>query len=493
MKFFRILFLIFVLFSCNKEQEKVLNVHFASDIRNINPLETTGFDWNLVFNQVFESLFTIDRFGKVNENLVDSWNSKNNETEFIFNLKKNIHFSNSEVLTSKVVKNCFEYYKNDRNNELFSFWNKIEEIIIINKVTLKLIFKEPVPDILYYLSSPFSKIFIKISNQESLLSYVGTGDFQISNFTNKKIQLKKNNFSKNKKFDEINFKTSDNVYKDLLRGHLDYGEVSRSQVDKINSLDELTAVSTPMLGNFMLGFNMKSEVWSNIKNRKILNLMIDKSDLIKGVKVPDIYIPKTIIPYGLVGYIQSEGKSNIEKAKEILKGMKKTELPSSNDLIIHLPSNAHDMALYVVNKINQKLKLIGWPSLTINFVENDYGKGKIGNYYHFLRTQKFNLYLRGMIVTIPSPLYILNESLGVNGKMNFSKYSNSKIDLVLKAFSSNYSEQYIQIKKINEEYLKDLPFIMLGNLFYNPAYNIKKLKNVGALSPNYIKFNDVLK
>lgn len=481
------------LISCSKSRVTSINVNFDSDIVDVNPLETTAFDWNLLYNQVYDSLFYIDRFGKVKTKLVNTWNIDSRTLKVTLTLKDNIYFSNSKKLTSNIIKKCFEKYIQDDKNELSFFWKNINNISIINSHKFTISLKKNIPDLLYYLSSPYSKVYLFDQNEKKLLSYLGTGEFKISEINSQKITLKRNLHSKNKKLEKITFIKSSSVLKDLKNGKLDYAEVSRSDIDSMNREEHLSSLSTPMLGNFMIGFNLKSKVWSNPKLRKIFNYIIDKSKLVENVKVPPLYIPQTIIPYGLPGYKESNNEVEIEKAKSLLSTLSKELLPTKKDMVIHLPKNAHSMALFAIAQINKDLRKINWPELTINFVKNDYGLGRIGNYYKFLRDNNFNMYIRGMIVTIPSPLYILSESMYSKGKMNFGKFKNKEVDSLLNEFSSSPELQLIQLKKINEILIKEMPVVMLGNLFFNPTYNISKLSNVGAISPSYIKFNEVVK
>jgi len=244
-----------------------------------------------------------------------------------------------------------------------------------------------------------------------------------------------------------------------------------------------------MLGNFMMGFNLNSNIFKNKNLRKAIQLCIDRSKVVEGVNVRNEFISETIIPFGLTGYIHAESNLNIKLAKNYLRLVPIKQYPLVKDMVIHLPKNPHAMAIFAIKEINIGLVKIGLPPLIIKEIDIDYGKGKIGNYYKFLRENDFNLYMRGHIATIPSPLYIIKENILEKSPMNFSNFNNKEIASDIFELETRKKTEEEVFRNISQIIRDEVPFIVLGNLFYNPASRKDNPLVVHAISPNYINFN----
>ena len=74
--------------------------------------------------------------------------------------------------------------------------------------------------------------------------------------------------------------------------------------------------------------------------------------------------------------------------------------------------------------------------------------------------------------------------------MNFSHYANPLIKSKLsQLFKSRQIKKSI-FTDISEIIKEDVPFIVLGSLFFNPVSRLDIPINARAISPNYIHFKD---
>jgi hypothetical protein len=95
-----------------------------------------------------------------------------------------------------------------------------------------------------------------------------------------------------------------------------------------------------------------------------------------------------------------------------------------------------------------------------------------------------------MIVSIPSPYYVIKENILSDSVMNFGKYKNNEIEKILKLYEQKELSEEEAFMKISQIISDDVPFIVLGSLFYNPVSRKSFPVKGRAISPNYIRFHE---
>jgi ABC-type transport system substrate-binding protein len=164
-------------------------------------------------------------------------------------------------------------------------------------------------------------------------------------------------------------------------------EVSRKKIEELSGREDLIVGSYPMLGSFWLGFNLKLHVFKNKDLRQAILHAIDRTKIVEGKIISEDFIPSTILPYGILGYRKSNSKHDLEKAKYYLSKVPKDQLPTKNDMVVLIPKEIHPMGLYALQSIKKDLKKLNLP-FAWKTLDVTYGKGKLADYYHHLRTKK---------------------------------------------------------------------------------------------------------
>ncbi|MEJ5273520.1 MAG: ABC transporter substrate-binding protein, partial [Spirochaetota bacterium] len=109
---------------------------------------------NLSLNQhIFESLVSIDNTGKIKPLLAENWFNIDDKT-WIFNIRKNVYFSNGDHLTADDVIYSFERVRIDINSEINSNFDinlAISKIEKINDYRIKIVTETIFPTLLLKL------------------------------------------------------------------------------------------------------------------------------------------------------------------------------------------------------------------------------------------------------------------------------------------------------------------------------------------------------
>lgn len=482
-----------------KNDEVIIKVIFETQLEKILPLKTQAKDWNEVSNQVFERPFFFSREGKLKPQLAENWEYEDDNKILTIKLKKNILFHNGNELKAKDVVYSIKKLK-EVNSYLESsiMFSLIDDVREESSHIVKFFLKEANHDFLYFLASSNIKIFpnhIFEDYEKVEDAWVGTGAFKFKKFTNKSIVLEKfNGYRDNIKIDELHFVVSDDPNQDLMNGRLDLVHVNRADIDFFSSQKNYTTYSFPILGSFYLGFNLKNKKFSP-DFRKALFYMLNRKEIVQSVQIEDELIPENIIPFGMIGYKSSGNTYNRDKGLEYFNKIPKDSLPQKEDLTISLPRDAHPMAVYAAKMISKSCVDLGLPPLQIVYVKDNYGQGKIGDFYtHLNKNHDFNMYIRAVIMTYPSTLFLLKQVFLPESRMNFGGYNNKLVSESLrKTPKSFYSKDLLAFYEEPLEYIEeDLPVIPLANLKNNIVFNNKYPLKVHTMSPAFLLYKDSL-
>ncbi|MCI5072877.1 ABC transporter substrate-binding protein [bacterium] len=489
-----------VLFKVFQENNKtVVKVIFETELEKILPLKTQAKDWSEVSNQIFERPFFFSREGKLKPQLADDWNYENNYKDLIISLKKNVFFHNGKKLKAEDFVYSIKKLK-EINSYLESsiMFDLIKDVKEESDYIVRILLTEANHDFLYFLASSNIKIFPKdiFDNYKKVEgAWVGTGAFKLKEFTNKSIILEKfTDYRDSVKIDELHFVVSNDPKQDLINGKLDLIHIDRKDIDFFSKQKNYTTYSFPILGSFYVGFNLKNKKFSS-DFRQALFYMLNRKEIVQNVKIEDELIPKNIIPFGMIGYKSSGSTHNEKKAFEYINKIPKHLLPKKEDLTISLPRNAHPMAVYAAKKISKACVDLGLPELEIKYVQENYGQGKIGDFYtHLNKNKDFNMYIRAVIMSYPSTLFLLKQVFLPESRMNFGGYSNNEVSKNLrKTPESFYSEDLRVYYEKSLKYIEeDIPVIPLANLKNNIVYSNKYPLKVHTMSPAFFLYKDSL-
>lgn len=164
----------------------------ARDLTLGMTIEPTGLDptiaapvaiGQVTWQNLFEGLVTIDRDGKIQPQLAESWEISPDGLTYTFHLEEGVKFHDGEMFDSSVAKASLERARSaDSVNPQKRFFAAIDTIETPDAATLVLKLKEPAGSLLYWLGWPSSVILGTKSAETAKTTPVGTGPFRFVNW-----------------------------------------------------------------------------------------------------------------------------------------------------------------------------------------------------------------------------------------------------------------------------------------------------------------------
>jgi len=182
----------------------------------IDPAMITTTEEAQINYQVFETLYKLTADGQVKRNLVsyDEW--KDNELHLY--LKKEVYFSNGDVLKARDIKLMLERLKDD--SHYTRLYSAIVDIEVVGEFKLILKFEKHPKFFEYNLASRYSAVYKDIGEG----SLIGTGPYFLSDIDSETIELKYNTFYRGAHPDvqTLMFTKDEKKYQDFLSEYTHY-------------------------------------------------------------------------------------------------------------------------------------------------------------------------------------------------------------------------------------------------------------------------------
>ena len=223
----------------------VLGLSSGLNALNYNPFSPTRL---FGVNLIYEPLLNINVLtGDVKPWLAMSYEWRNNNLELVFNLRKDVKWSDGTPFTAKDVVFTFNLLKKFPALDLLSVWNTgLESITAEGDYTVVFKFSKPNVPAFYYIATTFivpehvwSKVEdpVKFNNPNP----VGTGPFLFKNFdtaTSVETFVKNPNYwQKGKPYIDgvkiINFKTNEANIMAIIKGETDWSSTFIPDVNKV--------------------------------------------------------------------------------------------------------------------------------------------------------------------------------------------------------------------------------------------------------------------
>ncbi|MCE0492707.1 ABC transporter substrate-binding protein [Vibrio salinus] len=243
----------------------------------------------VVWQNIFEGLVTIDKDGKVQPELAKSWNISDNGLTYTFHLRDDVNFQNGKPFNSASAKFSIEkILGNDSVNPQKNLYKVIDKVSAPDATTLVLSLKEPLSDLLYYLGYP-AAIMVEPSSEPTNATHpVGTGPFEIK-------QWKKGNqvtLVKNPQYWGAPAKLTKVTFRFIGNAQAQAAALNSGGVDAMAEFDapELvkqfqnnpafnTVIGTTSM-EIVAGMNNSRKPFNNIKVRQALMMAIDRKTLV---------------------------------------------------------------------------------------------------------------------------------------------------------------------------------------------------------------------
>src|SRR5690606_37578506 len=148
----------------------------------------------VTWQNIFEGLTTIDRNGKIQPQLAESWEISPDGLTYTFKLRSGVAFHDGEVFDSSVAKFAIDRARGeDSVNPQKRYFGTIDRVETPDPQTLVLKLTKPTGSLLYWLAWPSSSMVGSKSADTNKITPVGTGPFKFVSWAKgDKVELARN-------------------------------------------------------------------------------------------------------------------------------------------------------------------------------------------------------------------------------------------------------------------------------------------------------------
>ncbi|WP_047395604.1 ABC transporter substrate-binding protein [Cetobacterium sp. ZOR0034] len=474
-----------------KKIEKKDKLTFAqlSDPKTLDPQNSTDNYSQIAITQIYDRLFEIDeKTGTPIPSLVESYERVNDKILDI-KLKKDVRFTNGDVLTSEDVKFTIERAK--ANPKVSHLYKMINNIVILSDNEFQIITEQAFSPLLNHLSHKSSSVINKKEVLKDESKYfenpIATGPYKVESWAigdNITLSSNQNYYKGIPSIKTVVIKAVPEENSRVIG--LETGEIDMSlDIPAIswNDLEKdgkIRVYSAPSTTTGYIGLNTNSSILSNKILRQAIALAIDKQSIVDTIYLGKTKVANQFLAPPVFGYNQkeSDGEFNPEKARKILE---------DNDLIgtkLKIAVSSPER-VQVATIIQDQLKKIGI-NLEIELLE-------WGAFLSQTGSGNTDMFIMGWGPSTYDADYgyypnIHSSQLGSNGNRTF--YSNLKVDELLEMARKESDNEkrkgyYIAIQKILND---EVPLIPLyhGNVVYGASTSLKNVSATGY--PEFYKY-----
>lgn len=496
----KVLTLMSLLFSgCSKHEYKdYLNLHIDSEPNTLDPALMTDVRSGRLSALLYDTLIRYDENLKIQPCLAVSWKMSDNGLKYIFELRKDVLFSNGQLMTADDVIYSFQRLANPKTAsprawilehvEGYEEYRNGQNSILsgIHKTgdyTVEILLNRPFAPFLSLLTMPNASILSQKNDLSPSLS--GSGPYILKEWRHDfELVLDRNGkyFGNAPQVPGIRFRIIKEtlfVSAEFRRGRLDMIELPGPEISLyINDpkwKDHITAQQN--LSLYYLGFNCKKAPFSDKNLRLAVAQSLDVESILKTLRLYRSIPVSGPIPPGVFGY------------QETMTKYENKNPPSLPDIPpLKLLQSSNEDTLELSETIQAQLKKTG---LNINIVEQEWSAFKLS-----LINGDFDLFLASWWADYPDGenfLFPLFHTSNQGGGGNYTGYSNIEVDHHIEAASHETDElkRNAVYKEIQDKIASDCPMVFLYSsqsqivkqpwikgLTLHPLYNGNKMLSV---------------
>lgn len=411
--------------SGQQDQTKTLNVELPLKTKTLAPYDTDV----PVKVGAAEALFKVNKKGDIEKLLVDKYNQPSAK-ELNLTVKDDIKFQNGKRLTGQAVKDSLEYSL--KHSDLVKGSLPIESITAKGQ-QVKITTKEPYPELISELASPFAAIYDVDAKSEIKDKPIGTGPYQIkSHQQSQKISLQqyKDYWQGQPKMEKLNvtYQEDGNVRtSDLKSGKADV--ITDVPVEKVKSLksDQQTKISN--VSGFrtgMLLYNHDSDKMSK-PVRQALDKVIDRRSITQEISKG--YAKPASGPFNDSVSDIKEKKVQQQNLKEAKKLLSKEGYTKEHPLKIVMPTYNGRPELPKIAQVIQSDAKKANVDIDVRNVDD------IDGYLKDKSQWDASMYSIG---TLPrgDTGYFFNQAYKTGGAINQGGYNNQRVDQLIEQFNT---------------------------------------------------------
>ncbi len=293
------LFIVIAFEGCQTKTERLTKENtiifaLSGDISILNPILSSDSASSAVEGFIFSGLTKINENLEIVPDIAKSWEIKNGGKEYIFYLRDDVYWHDGEKLTSYDVKFTFDSILNPKVNSVRRGDYIIDGVPIKFETDGPYIFKvilpKPFAPILSRMGIgilPKHLLFDKdLNTAEFNTKPIGCGPFMFKEW----IKSERVVLEKNPKYFDGPPKISGIIYKiipdenarfvALESGQVDVSDIPPKDFNRAKKLKNCNVFEYDSLVYVYLGFNLKNEIFSDIRVRQALAYATDKTQLL---------------------------------------------------------------------------------------------------------------------------------------------------------------------------------------------------------------------
>ena len=430
------------------QKPSTLDPRFASDAAGMR-----------INHLLFESLVRLDENLKIKPSLASSWSYKN--LTYTFEIPKNQSFSNGRKIKAEDIEFSFNEYRK-KKNPFYGAFKKIKQVTVSGNDShfILKVFLESFSAVFLSSELPILKILPKKKALSELQEGVFSGPFQLDLESENRLVLKANPYFKNPpKITTVIFKIiRDDLtrFQAILKGEIDIIQ-SEMPYSKIEYLKKRPLpyrwFQKPALSMNYLLINMKDSFFKEKKARQILNLGINKEEIIK-YKLKSMAEPAASI---LLPESPFFNKGLKPMPYQFLKAKKMVEENKWTGQSITIKTSNNDEVLSYAKVMAAQLTKLGFK---VRLDSSEWGA-----FYKNLNQGRFQLALLRWVGAFDPDIYrvAFHSSQAPPMGRNRGFYINQKLDRLLSqgAGEPHFEKRKAVYLRVQEIINEDLPIIPL--------------------------------
>lgn len=483
---------------------------------NLNPIYADNETAHMINRQIFDTLVTYNKQGKLIANLAESWEVNEDSTVFSFNLKPDVYFHpykiegkevplNEREVIAEDWKKSVEYLAAAENKSIYAELfakvkgydqyrrgesKEISGIKVLDKYNLKIELQQSYAPFIYNLAKRAAVVMpleaVLNSGLDFSLTPVGTGAFKFGGFTKNQVTLLKNdNYWKNNYQEQdipylnqidINFAAENNLTESLQKFDLyqlnsaDFA-VYQQQKDGYSNY-QIKKLTNENL--YYAAFNYKSDLYLNSRPKNFkegLRYIINENNFHETLNFNNLILPGA----------SSNNQQLLAKIRENLAAGDSVNLPEELNnlgLTINNSKTAIKIAEYMKNQL--KSKDIGLEIKKYNWAE----------YLKKLKNQNIDSQFFIMTSEYSNRFQFIYDNFYSASDKNYFGYHNNRLDNMIDYLKliNNLQNRESAYKIITEILVNDNPFLFLFE--GADSYLIsKEIKNQDIFEDSYLKYN----
>jgi peptide/nickel transport system substrate-binding protein len=474
---------------------KWLIQYFDSLPEVLDPVESSGLYDAQIYANIYESLVILDEDGvTIRPGLASKWHVDNDLTRYVFELKSGICFHDGSPVNAEAVLSSFR--RQFEKNESAPLFNMIENIEMVDSLTLAFQLKFPYAQFLYTLSSP---IGFKAISQKALDNFgdnigrhpVGSGPFKMTEWQdNKKIIL-----TRNDKYSEFSGNLEGLVFKDLedysdLEELIDNGKcdvyysIPSFYIDRLKWLGKIEYATIKSFSLVFIGFNNEDPILKQKFVRQAILSGIDRLKLVKYIlRGNSILAEGPLPPVFSLPMEYSQSDYNLERSEDLMNLVGLEDGITLKFFYIERYRTRYTILEAIKNemqKINIRLEMIPFDSY------EDLNQA--------CRSDSAQIFLNSWQADVlGDPENFLYSLFYSASDFNFLHYNNTLVNnwLDQARLESNWDTRQILYQKIIKQIMADTPGVFLYHVIPVYAYNKDKIRSLPINPYSIVNYHQV--